>query len=64
MSGAAGCGPFVLWAVGLCAVGAAVALPVVLPRDREGLHVGLTGGIAVGLFVTAVWYVSTACRAW
>ena len=64
MSVAAECARIMLWAVGVCAVGAAIALPVVLPRAREGLHVGLTGGMAVGLFVTAAWYVSTACRVW
>ena len=64
MSGAVGCGALVLWATGLCAVGAAGALLVLLPRDREGLSVGLAGGIAVGMFVTVAWYVSTTCAAW
>ena len=64
MSGGAECGRIVLWAASLCAVSAGSALLSVLPRDREGLHVGLAGGIAVGTLVTAVWYVSTACRAW
>ncbi len=64
MSVAAECARIMLWAVGVCAVGAAVGLAVGLPREREGLHVGLTGGMAVGLFAAAAWYVSTACRVW
>ena len=64
MSGAAGCGLLVLWAAGLCVFAAAIALTVVLPRNREGLHLGMAGGMAAGLFVTAVWYVSTACGVW
>ena len=64
MSGAAGCCVWVLWVLGLCALGPAVALTAVLPRDREGLHVGMAGGMAAGLFVTAAWYVSTAFGAW
>ena len=64
MSGAVGCGLLMVWSLGLCVFATAVALTGVLPRDREGLHVGLAGGIAAGLFVTAVWYVSTACGEW
>ena len=64
MSGAAGCGEIALWAAGLCAVTAAGVLLALLPRDRGGLHVGLAGGVAVGMFVAAAWHVSTACRIW
>ena len=64
MSGGAECGRIGLWVASLCAVLAGSVLLAAAPRDREGLHVGLAGGIAVGMFVTAVWYVSTACRAW
>ena len=64
MTEAAECGGVAVWAAGLCAVAAGIVLLVVLPRDRGGVHTGLAGGIALGTFVTAAWYVSTACRAW
>ena len=63
MSGAE-CGRTVLWVGGLCAVGAAAALLAVLPRDREDLHVGLAGAVALGMLAAAVWYVATVCEAW
>ena len=63
MSGAE-CGRSVLWVAGLCAVGAVWALMAVLPRDREDLHVGLAGAVALGMFAAAAWYVATACGAW
>ena len=63
MSGAAACGAAAVWTAGLCAVGVGSALRAVLPRDREGLGVGLASGIAVGMFVTAAWYVAAVCRA-
>ena len=61
MSGAAECGAVVLWASGLCAVGAATAVSAALPRNREGFSVGLAGGVVLGMFVTLAWYVSAAC---
>ena len=61
MSGATECIAVALWAAGLCALGAASVVLVVLPRDREGLRVGLAGGVALGMVTTAVWYVSAAC---
>ena len=63
MSGAAECGPVVVWAVGLCAVAGGFSLLAALPRTREGLHVGLSGGIAAGLFSAVVWYVTATCEA-
>ena len=61
MSEAAECGRIVLWAFGLCAVGAAMAVSAALPRNREGFSVGLAGGVALGMFMTLAWYVWTAC---
>ena len=63
MSGAAACVTAAVWAAGLCALGVGSALPAVLPRDREDFGAGLASGIAVGMFVTAAWYVSAVCGA-
>ncbi len=52
-----------VWAAGLCAFAAGSVLLAVLPRDREGMGVGLVAGGALGMFAAAAWLLAGMCGA-
>ncbi len=58
---AAECGRVVVWAVALWALGAGCVLLAMLPGDRDGGDAGMAGGIVLGAFWTAAWYVVAMC---
>ncbi|MCY4662893.1 MAG: hypothetical protein OXF93_24285 [Acidobacteria bacterium] len=64
MGEAAECGRVAVWAAGLCALALGSVLLGAFPRNREGVGIGLAGGIALGMFVGVAWQVWTACRVW
>ena len=61
MSEVAECGRVAVWLAGLGAVAFGSVVLAAIPRNREGLGVGLASGIALGMFVALAWHVSAAC---